>query len=173
LEAVLAKDGRQVTARRFLLNAYQMRAQCRAEVRQDADAVKDWDRALALGPGTRRDEFRVFRALSLARTGATARAIKELEALSQAPKLGAQFPGWAAYAAARAYAVSSGKAKEASEQSARHADRAIELLGRARQAGYFKEAVNVEALKKEPDFEPLRGRDDFRRLLSAPTADKN
>jgi serine/threonine-protein kinase len=162
LEAVLAKDVKQVTAKRFLRNAYQCRAQARAALRQDADAVHDWDRALALDPGTRRDEFRVFRALSQARAGAPAPAVTEIEALLGEPKLAARFPGWVPYTAARIYAVAAG-AKEERGRSARYAEQALAFLQQAQAAGYFQEAVHVQALRNEADFGSVRARPDFQK----------
>jgi serine/threonine-protein kinase len=171
LEGVLAKDPRQVTAKQFLRTAYSGRAQSRAELRQDADAVKDWDRVLALDPGPRRDEYRLFRALSMARAGATAAALAEMEALVQEPKLAAKFPGWVLFSAARVWAVVASASAEPA-LAAQYADRAVAFLRQAREVGYFKNAVNVEELKHEPDLDPVRTRDDFKQLLADLTGGK-
>jgi eukaryotic-like serine/threonine-protein kinase len=172
LEGVLAMDRQQAAARRFLLNAYQNRAQSLAELRQDADAVKDYDRAQALDPGPRRNEFRVFRALSLARSGSTAKALAEVEALLKDSKLAAQFPGWVPYSAARVYAIASASTKEDTGRSAMYADRAVECLRQARAANYFKEANKVQELRKEPDFDQVQPRADFKQLVNELTGEK-
>jgi hypothetical protein len=43
-----------------------------------------------------------------------------------------------------------------------YADRAVDLLRKAMHQGY----KDAEELKKNPSFDPLRSRDDFRKLLS-------
>jgi hypothetical protein len=52
-----------------------------------------------------------------------------------------------------------GKRKELAQS---YADRAVEALRQAVARGY-KDAAH---LKKDPDLDPLRGRDDFRKLLA-------
>ena len=44
-----------------------------------------------------------------------------------------------------------------------HAKRAVELLQRAVQAGY----KDAEHMKQDTDLDPLRGRDDFKKLLQS------
>jgi hypothetical protein len=39
-------------------------------------------------------------------------------------------------------------------------------LGHARAAGYFGSQDNIDWLKKDPDLAPLRGREDFQKLLA-------
>jgi hypothetical protein len=51
-----------------------------------------------------------------------------------------------------------------SERAAEYAGKAVEQLRRAYQAGYFKERRQVEDLKKHPDLEILRSRQDFQKL---------
>jgi hypothetical protein len=46
-----------------------------------------------------------------------------------------------------------------------HAARAVALLRRARDAGYFSDPAQVDHLKKGPDLDGLRGRADFQALL--------
>jgi hypothetical protein len=48
----------------------------------------------------------------------------------------------------------------------KYATRAIELLTRARTAGFFKNPANVGELKKGKDLDPLRLRADFQKLLT-------
>ena len=40
------------------------------------------------------------------------------------------------------------------------------MLGKARKAGYFKEATDVEHLKKDSDLDSLRSRDDYKKLVA-------
>ena len=48
------------------------------------------------------------------------------------------------------------------DQYARHA---VALLQEARQAGFFARAANVQNLKKDPDLDAVRSRDDFKKLV--------
>ena len=59
---------------------------------------------------------------------------------------------------ARIYALASGKSADKKRE---HADRAMELLRKAVKAG-FNDAGHM---KKDTDLNPLRGREDFKKLL--------
>jgi hypothetical protein len=50
--------------------------------------------------------------------------------------------------------------------AARYSARAVALLGDARKAGFFKDVISVAHMKKDADLEPLRAREDFRKLLA-------
>jgi hypothetical protein len=70
-------------------------------------------------------------------------------------------PGVAApilYGFACVYSVASGKSTDKRQE---YADQALDLLHRAAKAG-FKAAH----IAKDPDLDPLRGRDDFKKLLA-------
>jgi hypothetical protein len=57
------------------------------------------------------------------------------------------------------YAVASGKVADKKQE---YADRAMELLHKAVQAG-FKDAAHI---RKDTDLGPLRERDDFKKLIA-------
>ena len=63
------------------------------------------------------------------------------------------------YNFARIYAVSSGKIANKKDE---YAQRAVELLQRAVHDGW-KDGANM---KKDNDFDPLRARDDFKKLMA-------
>jgi hypothetical protein len=48
-----------------------------------------------------------------------------------------------------------------------YAGRAVDLLSRARKAGYFANPHKLAALNREPDFDALRSRVDFQALRAA------
>jgi hypothetical protein len=48
----------------------------------------------------------------------------------------------------------------------RYAVRAVKLLRQAQKAGYFKAKANVEHMGKDKDLDPLRQREDFRKLVA-------
>jgi tetratricopeptide (TPR) repeat protein len=129
-----------------------------------AEALADRDRALELAPVELREDFRVDRALTLARMGDHARATTEVVGVSQsAPNL---------YNSACVYALSSAARQDTNRPpagweatAAGYAARAVALLDQARQAGYFEAPANLKNLVSDPDLDPLRSRADFRLLM--------
>src|SRR5205807_617677 len=55
---------------------------------------------------------------------------------------------------------------ERDRQAEEYAARAVELLQKAQEAGYFRERAAREELRNDPELEPLQGREDFRKLLA-------
>jgi serine/threonine-protein kinase len=55
---------------------------------------------------------------------------------------------------------------ERDKQVEQHAAEAVNLLAQAHAAGYFKSAAALATAKKDKDLDPLRSRDDFKKLLS-------
>jgi tetratricopeptide (TPR) repeat protein len=129
----------------------------------------DWNAVLADGTGRYRQLWQACRALTEARRAGGDRrplaatlaveAAKEAEAYQQTELLNG---GWC-YWFARIHATASG-------QSEFHAARAVELLRRAGTMGYFGIASRVALLREDREFDPLRGRGDFRKLLAEVTA---
>jgi tetratricopeptide (TPR) repeat protein len=70
------------------------------------------------------------------------------------------------YEAARVYALASLLATTDARPGERSASRAVALLAKARDAGYFKEPAVAERLKTDPDLDSLRSRADFKRLVA-------
>jgi hypothetical protein len=69
----------------------------------------------------------------------------------------------ASEATARAKGMPEGERSRLAEQ---YAGRAVALLRQARQAGFFKDAAAVDLLEKDSDLEPLRSREEYRKLLA-------
>jgi serine/threonine protein kinase len=159
LSAVLAKEPRHAAAREFLRDGHYGRALALMKMDRFADAVRDLDRALELDDGSRRAGFRLQRALCLARTD-PAHGVAEVEDLVKAEAV----PAVTLYDAACACALSSARVEDAGAKE-RVAARAVELLRRAHAAGFFKDKARAEHMKMDRDLDPIRGRDDFRRLL--------
>jgi serine/threonine-protein kinase len=113
-------------------------------------------------------QLRALLACALAQLGDYRRASAEIEELL-ASRSG---PALALYNAACAYALAStaagrDKALPAAERdqlSARYQTRAVELLRRAEDTGFFNSAAWQASLKSDRDLDPLRKRADFRRL---------
>lgn len=155
LQAVHEKDPLDITAKQFLLNSYWGRAMAHEKLQKFAEAVKDWDRAIALSPPAPQRQLRASRATSRLNAGMVAEAVAEVAELTKTPFL----PAGQWYNFACVYAVASGKI---ADKKAEYADRAMELLQKAVKAGY----KSAEQMKKDTDLDPLREREDFKKLIA-------
>jgi tetratricopeptide (TPR) repeat protein len=162
LRPVHEQEPRDATAKLFLRNSHWNRAVARNRLGQFAEALKDWDRAIELSEKSEQPGPRVGRAITQVRAGQVAEAIAEVAALMRTPV--ADAPGspkrnadqW--YDIACIYAVASGKIGGKKQE---YADRAMELLHKAVKAGY----KDAGLMKKDSDLDPLRSREDFKKLL--------
>ena len=102
----------------------------------NAEALTDWDRALALDDGSNRPMYRQQRALTLARTGDPVRAVAEAEDLTQ----GDQVSGGTLYDAACICALSSASVSDDAKRQDSYAGRAVAILRRARRQATSKTA---------------------------------
>jgi tetratricopeptide (TPR) repeat protein len=155
LTPVHRAEPRDVTAKQLLRNSHWGRARAYDALTKPAEAVKDWDRAIELSPLPERPGFRASRATSQIQAGMVAEAAAEAAELTKSSNW--NVGQW--YDFACVYAIASGKIADKKQE---YADRAMELLQHAVQAGY-KDAAHM---KKDTDLEPLRGRADFKRLLA-------
>jgi len=160
LTAVHDQEPRDPTARTFLRNSYQNRAIALDQLHRHAEAIKDWDMAIMFSSKSEQVELRTARACSRAKAGQVAEAIAEVADLISS---GGENHGW--YDFACVYAVASGKSPDKKQQ---YADRAMELLRKAVQAG-FKDGPHMA---KDPDLDLLRNREDFKKLLEELKAGK-
>ncbi len=156
LDELRRKSETDPMPRLFQRNGHWGRADALGRLGRHADAVKDWDRAIELDAGSAKPMFRVFRALSLAHAGEHEAAVAEAKALSAAERV----PAILLYNLACVYSVAAGQVKDDVERRDRYGAAAVELLKRAVAAGF----KNPEHLKKDPDFNPIRQREDFRKL---------
>jgi tetratricopeptide (TPR) repeat protein len=125
------------------------------------EALAVWDRAIELVVGSERDETRLERARALAHTGEHARAAVEVADVTRQASL----PGEWLYRGAQIVAVAAGAARQDAATVEGYARQAVQLLQRARAAGRFPDAASVEDLRTRPEFEPLRKRVDFQKLM--------
>jgi tetratricopeptide (TPR) repeat protein len=155
LQAVHEKEPRAVTAKQFLRNSHSGRAVAHDRLQKFAEAVKDWDRVIALSPPAQQPQVHLRRATSRLQAGMVAEAVAEVAELTKTPFSPA--PAW--YDFACVYSVASGKI---ADKKAEYGDRAMELLQKAVQAGY----QGAAQLQKDTDLDPLRDRADFKALLA-------
>lgn len=163
LTPVHEKEPRDAWAKKFLRNSHENRALAYDELKKHTEAVKDWDRAVELSPKAEQPFYRLNRANSRLQAGQVVEAVAEVAELTKQP--GADTPNapkWTAdewYNFTCFYAVASGKVADKKKE---YADRAMELLQEAVKAG-FKDAAHMA---KDTDLDPLRGREDFKKLLA-------
>jgi tetratricopeptide (TPR) repeat protein len=142
----------------FLRNACWDRANALGQLRRHAEAAKDWQRALDLDEGAAQPRLRLF-----------------LEAAQTEEKLKSQSPPAAEllYEAAALNARASAAAKEEDEAGLQqqYANRSLELLKLARDAGWFRDPRRIQQLTEDDNFARLP-RDEFKPFLEKLGADK-
>jgi tetratricopeptide (TPR) repeat protein len=162
LTRTVAKDQGDVEARTALQDCYGSRAVAHVHLGKYAEAVADFDRVIELSPAPDHLLYRGGRALTCAKAGQIASAISEVAELlplvANAPG-SLKRDGVYLYTFACVYAIAAGKVVEKKQE---YADRAMELLERAVQAGY-RDAAQVA---RDDDLAALRGREDFKKLLA-------
>jgi tetratricopeptide (TPR) repeat protein len=169
-EAMFRREPKDVVARSRTLMAHGARAEIREFVGRFADSVKDWDRVVELEDGPVRNDWRKRRARVLTRAGDHARAVAEADALAALP----ENTDNSFYFLARIYTLAMWPAcgdtrlslSERERLAERYATQAVALLRKLQDKGYFQDANHAKALRTEGDFQPLRAREDFRRLLT-------
>ncbi len=156
LRPVHDREPRDVTARLFLRNSFWNRALAHNGLAKYGAAVADWDQAIALTSKTQQPPLRLDRAQSLVQVaGKVAEAVAEVEELAALPTK------WRAgqwYDFACVYALA---AARSDDKKVAYADRAMELLHRAVQAGF----TNRAHMEMDTDLDALRARADFKKLI--------
>jgi tetratricopeptide (TPR) repeat protein len=155
LTAVHEKESRNVLAKQYLQNSHWYRATALERLDRYTESTKDWQKATELSPKPESPEFRTSRATSQARAGRVAEAVAEVAELSKAGEWNSD--QW--YTFACFYSVASAKATDKKQE---YADRAMELLRKAVLAGW----KNGAHMTWDPDLDPLREREDFKKLLA-------
>jgi tetratricopeptide (TPR) repeat protein len=155
LSVVYEKERQLVEAKEFLRNSHAGRASAHDRLHKLSEAVKDWDKAIELTPKAEQATYRIARAATRVKADHVAETVAEVAELMKQP--GA--PGPILYDFACFYAIASAKSTDNKQP---YADRAIDLLQQAIKAGYHDAAH----MKKDTDLDPLRERDDFKKLLA-------
>jgi tetratricopeptide (TPR) repeat protein len=159
------QDPGAVYPREVLFKSHFGRVVAQTQLDNHADAVNDWDQALALGPPPMalalglppmQRLLRAFRAYSRARSGQLASAVADAAELTRS----GNWPVGQWYDFACIYALASGKLADKKQE---YADRAMELLHQAVKSG-FNDATHMA---KDTDLDVLRQRDDFKKLLKS------
>lgn len=161
LAAAYSEAPQSLVAKRYLRNSHANRAVCFGLLRDYAEAAKDWNLAVELSPPEEQLSVRSGRVESLLRSGQVVEAVAEVAELTE----NRSWPPDQWYNFACVCSVASGKTMDKQKE---YADLAIELLAKSVQTG-FKDAANMA---RDTDLDPLRERQDFKKLLAELQAQK-
>src|SRR5262249_36489885 len=139
--------------------------------------AKDWKRALELSAGQADINLRLYRPPLLADLGEHVQAATEMEALLAEGKVQPVNLYVFAYTYARCSAAAAKDTPlppaEQEKLADRYGGRVVELLRQAQTAGYFRDPDRLARMKEQKDFDAVRGREDFKTLLTDLTAQQN
>jgi tetratricopeptide (TPR) repeat protein len=163
LRPVVQKEPRLVDARRFLCNSHLGRARALDELGRITEATRDWERALDLDRGTRKATFRLRISRNHKDAAGCLAAAAEHEALNRSDAA-------ALYDAACNRGVCAAvipqdpmtPAADAARLAREQADLAMAWLHKAVAAGF----KNAAQMKQDKDFDALRERADFKKMLA-------
>lgn len=160
--------------RRPLMLAFWGRAVAFADLGRNEDAVPEWDRAIPLAEGRFQVDFRLSRALCLARIGEHVRAATEANALAREhPKRLDALLDLLRVLALSVTAAERDDRVPAEKRPLLVADyvaTAVVLLKRAAAAGSLKNPAFRKAVLEHKDFAPLRTREEFKELSRETTS---
>jgi tetratricopeptide (TPR) repeat protein len=153
-----------------LRNAWWGKAEVLTALGRLPDAITAWDHAIGLDDGSQQYFLRVFRLTAVARTDEYSQALLDVDLLAGQARVN----GFALVQVARVYAVAARTAAadtklpqaERDRRGTEAAERAVEMLRLAQSKSYFVDPTARAVLSGDPDFEALRGRPDFRKLLA-------
>jgi serine/threonine protein kinase len=155
LSAAVKRDPKNEQARWFLGNSYSGRALSLHRLKKYDEALADADKAIEYSLAKALLERRYLRVKTLARLGRMEKAVSEMDEIVKAKYWSvAAYYDFACY-----YSLASDKV---AEKRTEYADRAMELLHKAVARGF----LNVELMQKDSDLDPIRGREDFKNLMT-------
>jgi tetratricopeptide (TPR) repeat protein len=140
------------------------RAKALNRLGRHARTLEDLEKALDLPHpiGFDANRIQAHRAVTLAHLGEHRKALATAEALAKSKDLASD----SLFELGRLYAVASAKAAGDLQAKDRHAARAVELLRQAHARGFFKQRTRVEHLMRDDDFDGVRQRADYRKLIA-------
>jgi len=149
-ETVLRKEPNLAMARSVVLHANgNLAIACENSGRFKA-ALPHWDRVIALSSGPEQLNYRFRRIQVRIKVGDFTQAAIEAEAIAAESNCSPDM----LYNCACVLALSG------------HAEKAVTLLSKLRSGGYFEKAENLNNLRTDKDFDSLRRRDDFAKLVN-------
>jgi tetratricopeptide (TPR) repeat protein len=169
LEPLLEQDPRDVSARMVLFDTFMGRAYALERLDRPEEAAKDWRRAADLSAGQSHINMRLYRLFPLAHLGEHVQATAEIETLlAEGHVQGLNLSNFATVHARCAAAVAHDARLSPAEREMladKYGGRAVELLRKAHATGYFRDPDRLARMKENKDFDAIRSRPDFQRLL--------
>ena len=156
LEPIVGQDSRLFKARQFLRDAHRNRAELAMQLDKPADAVSDWERAIALDDGGESGRLRQGLLAALIRAGDFPKALAEVDGWSRDRSITPD----QLVAGARLCAAAMPSAKQPPLRD-RCAAQAMALIREAVRRGFN----NLEAFRTGDDFKDLQDREGFQTLL--------
>jgi serine/threonine protein kinase/tetratricopeptide (TPR) repeat protein len=165
LGPLVERQPKLTTARLFLHNTYAGRYDAHGRLRRHDEALKAIDRAIALDD-SRNPRYRLKRAETLLRLGEYPRAADAAGevAVTQALPPGDRYDLACVYSLCVPAAAMDARLSEAERDrlAEDYGGRAVAQLRRAIEAGYR----DADHMKTDSDLDPLRQREDFRKLIT-------
>jgi tetratricopeptide (TPR) repeat protein len=158
LEANLAQGAGRARDRELMWKANWGRAANLSDLQRHAEAAQAMIRVIELTGTPTQPLFRIQLAVSLARAGDHQKALAEAQALAS----GGEVTAGTLYDCACVFAICLAACKDNGDQANQYGDLAMELLQKSVAAGYNDAAH----MTRDSDLDPLRGRDDFKRLVA-------
>ena len=140
--------------KKYMVRSFQGRGKAYDQLRMETKADADWQKAIELSSEQDRHRIRTRRAIHLVFEDQVPKAIAMVEELAKLPIKEAK--RW--YEMGSVYSLAS---KLTSDQEQKYSDRAMELLNEAVTLEYS----DVETMSKDTNLDPIREREDFRKLL--------
>jgi tetratricopeptide (TPR) repeat protein len=171
LEEALRLEPKHARFRDLLWRTHGVRGQILTNQKRFAEAADACQRTVELSPDPATADYRrLFLALAYARSGQHARADKELDDWNTRAKPATppeQLLHCAVVYGVALQAVRDDGRLASAERDAlseRYASRAVALLRKLQEVGYFNDPRHAEALRGDEDLRALRERQDFRQL---------
>ncbi|MFL5245123.1 MAG: protein kinase domain-containing protein [Gemmataceae bacterium] len=170
LTPLAGRKGRKKEANRALGAAYAGLGLVQSKyLGQNEEAIRNYDQALKIYPEKDDAWILLYRAYAVARKGEHADAAKTAEEIVKKPSATALNLKDAAGVLALAAASAKMDPKLAEGERAKLVDqysaRAVELLTKAQDAGYFKNLAKDDRRITDKDLDPLRERSDFKEFV--------
>jgi hypothetical protein len=165
LEPEVAREPKLLVERRYLRTNYWGRALALDQLGRRAEALRDWDRAVMMSTAAEKPQIQMPRAASLAGAGRHAEAVAEANRLLDGATPGIIYDAACVHSLASA-TVKDDPAVDAAKLAEEYAARAVELLYKAKAAGWFRNRAMIEYIRTDNDLQPLQMRADYKKFIA-------
>lgn len=154
-ESVLKESPQGIGVKADLYHSVFYRAMTLHRLKKFPQALNDWDRAIALSTQVQKPSAHANRAIDRAATGQVDEALADI---AEALRSSDPYRPW--FACACAYSVASANVPAKKQE---YANQAMKLLQKSVDSGW----TNPHYITKEPDFDPIRDREDYKKLVAS------